>query len=317
MPIKPQRLSYGDTVGIVAPASPPRDPKGINLALAVVEKLGFKVKLAPNARKRWGFLAGSDRDRAADLMKMFIDPKVRAILCLRGGYGAARLLPLLDYRSIKAHPKIFIGYSDITALHCALLARSNLISFHGPMLTSDFLRKDFPQFSLHSLLRALMEPTAAGPVSVGCREQPVTILRPGKASGRLLGGNLTILCATLATPFQPSFRNAILFFEEVDEAPYRLDRMLTQLLNAGLLQQVSGIAVGRMSNCREPGAKNRSQFRQTAVDVLRERLLPLRVPIVSGIPFGHAGCNATLPVGARATLNADDGDLWITESAVQ
>src|SRR5208282_825775 len=142
MPIIPNRLSYGDTIGVVAPASAPPDPKNIDRSVAALERLGFKPKLAPNVRNRWGFLAGSDRDRAGDLMKMFADHKVRAIICVRGGYGASRLLPRLDFASIRAHPKIFIGYSDITSLHCAFLVKSNLVSFHGPMLNSDFIKHD-------------------------------------------------------------------------------------------------------------------------------------------------------------------------------
>ncbi len=142
MPIKPPRLNYGDTIAIVAPASAPPDPKAIDRSVEVLGRLGFKPKLSPNVRQRWGFLAGSDRERAGDLMKMFKDRSVNAILCLRGGYGTARLLPLLDYRAIRANAKIFIGYSDITSLHCAFLEKSNLISFHGPMLNSDFIKKE-------------------------------------------------------------------------------------------------------------------------------------------------------------------------------
>src|SRR5262245_4451622 len=134
MPTKPLRLNFGDTIGIIAPASAPPDPKAVDRSVEVLEGLGFKPKLAPNVRKRWGFLAGSDRDRAGDLMKMFKDRNVNAILCVRGGYGTARLLPLLDYSVIRTHPKIFIGYSDITSLHCAFLEKSDLVSFHGPML---------------------------------------------------------------------------------------------------------------------------------------------------------------------------------------
>ena len=140
MPNKPRRLSFGDTVGIIAPASAPPDPKAIDRSIAVLKQLGFKPKLARNVRKRWGFLAGSDRERADDLMQMFTDRKVSAIICVRGGYGTARILPLLDYQTIRRNPKVFIGYSDITSLHCAFLVKSNLISFHGPMLNSDFIK---------------------------------------------------------------------------------------------------------------------------------------------------------------------------------
>src|SRR5437868_11624193 len=146
--IKPPRLNPGDTIGMVAPASAPPDPKAIDRSVEVIERLGFRAKLAPNVRKRWGFLAGSDRERASDIMKMFTDRNVNAILCVRGGYGTSRLLTRLDYRTIRAHPKIFIGYSDITSLHCAFLVKAGLVSFHGPMLNSDFIKEGCPPFTV-------------------------------------------------------------------------------------------------------------------------------------------------------------------------
>jgi muramoyltetrapeptide carboxypeptidase len=316
MAIKPARLNYGDTVGVVAPASAPANPRNIGLALSVLEEMGFKAKPAKNLRKRWGFLAGSDQERAADIMQMFGDPEVRAIICMRGGYGAARLLSLLDYDLVRADPKIFIGYSDITSLHCALLTKSNLVSFHGPMLNSDFLKPQVPEFTRRSFLRTLMQPSAPGSLCHNYRLKTVQIISRGIASGPLVGGNISILCASLATPYQPRFKGAILFFEDLDEEPYRYDRMLTQLLNAGLLQQVAGIAIGINRNCKDPKAKRSTEYRQTLEQVFRDRLLPLNVPIVVGLPFGHTRHNATLPVGARATLDAEKGDLLLTEAAV-
>jgi len=317
MPVKPARLNYGDTIGIIAPASAPPDPKSIDRSIAVLERLGFKAKLAANIRKRWGFLAGSDRERASDLMKMFADREVKAIMCVRGGYGTARLLPLLDYQTIRANPKIFIGYSDITSLHCAFLVRSNLVSFHGPMLNSDFSQKGLPDFTLRSFVNTLMQPSRPGSIRDGYQRKTTAILRRGVASGPLIGGNLSLLCATLGTPDQPSFSKCILFFEDLDEVPYRFDRMLTQLLNAGLLQQVAGIAIGINANCHDPKARNAKEYRQTVEDVFRERLLPLKVPVVTGLPFGHIPLNATLPVGVRATLDAVKGDLVVAEAAVK
>jgi muramoyltetrapeptide carboxypeptidase len=317
MPVKPARLNYGDTIGIIAPGSPPPDPKSIDRSVAVLERLGFKTSLAPNVRKRRGFLAGSDRDRASDLMKMFADPKVKAVMCLRGGYGTARLLPLLDYHTIRANPKILVGYSDITSLQCAFLAKSNLVSFHGPMLDSDFARKNLPDFTLQSFLKTLMQPFAPGSIREGYNRKTNAILRRGRVSGPLIGGNLSLLCTTLGTPYQPSFKNRILFFEDLDEVPYRFDRMLTQLLNAGLLQQVRGIAIGINANCRDPKAGNAREYRQSLEDVFRERLLPLKVPVVTGLPFGHIPLKATLPVGVRVTLDAEKGDLIIAEPAVK
>ncbi len=276
MLIRPRRLSPGDTLGIIAPASAPPDPQAIDRAVAVLEKLGFKVKLAPNVRRRHGYLAGSDRERAADLMRMFTDRKVQAILCVRGGYGTARLLPLLDYRLIHANAKIFVGYSDLTSLHCAFLTRASLISFHGPMLNSDFVHEEMPKFTWQRFLQTLgcSAPDAKGTGSIlaGYRRQTVKVLRGGSASGQLIGGNLALLCTTIGTPWEPVFKGRILFFEDVGEPPFRFDRMLTHLLNCGLLQQ--------------------------------------------GFPFGHVPHNATLPVGTRVTLDANRGDLVIVEPPV-
>ena len=317
MPIKPERLQFGDTIGIVAPASAPPDPKSIDRSVAVLQRLGFKPKLAPKVRQRWGFLAGSDRDRAADLMKMFTDRKVKAIVCVRGGYGASRLLPLLDYPAIRANPKIFVGYSDITSLHSALLEKSNLVSFHGPMLNSDFIKDDFPEFTLSSFLKTLMQPTAPGSISHGYKKKTISILRSGVVSAPLVGGNITLLCASLGTPYQPSFKNKVLFFEDLDEKPYGFDRMLTQLINAGLLQQVAGIAIGVNAGCPDPKARTSKEYRQSLEDVFKERLSPLKVPVVAGLPFGHIPLNATLPIGVRVVLDGLKGDLVIDEPAVK
>jgi len=315
MPIKPPRLNHGDTIGIVAPASAPIDPQAIDRSVKVLQRLGFKIKLGRHLRKRRGFLAGSDQERVGDLMRMFRDPEVKAILCVRGGYGTARLLPLLDYQMIRANPKIFVGYSDITSLHCAFLKKANLVTFHGPMLHSDFCKKDMPDFTLQSFLNTLTQPYAAGSI---CKTYhgKISVLRRGKASGRLLGGNISLLCTTLGTPYQPSFKKKILFLEDLDEAPYRFDRMLTHLLNAGVLQQVAGVAVGLNRNCIDPQAKKRKQYWQTVEDVLKERLAPLKVPVVDGLPFGHVPLNATLPMGVQAELDGTNGDLTILEPAV-
>jgi muramoyltetrapeptide carboxypeptidase len=315
--IKPDRLCFGDTVGIVAPASAPPDPKTFDQSLAALEKFGFKPKLARNVRARHGFLAGGDRERAADLMAMFADKSVKAIICVRGGYGTARIVNRLDYNFIRRHPKIFAGYSDITTLHCALLTRANLISFHAPMLNEDLAGKNPAAFKVQSLLRTIMEPHPAGSLCQGYRQKTVSILRGGVADGPLIGGNLSVLCTTLGTPFQPPFKNRILFFEDISEQPYRLDRLLTHLWNAGVLPQVAGVAVGVNRECDEHGAKRGREYRQSGADVVRERLAPLRVPVVTGLPFGHVPLNATLPVGVRAKLDGRRGDLVITEAAVR
>jgi muramoyltetrapeptide carboxypeptidase len=312
---KPERLRSGDVVGIVAPGSPPSDPADIDRYTDALKKLGFQSKLAPNVRQRLGYLAGDDVSRASDLMGMFADDSVKAILCVRGGYGSARLLPMLDFHFIRKHPKIFIGFSDITALHCALQIRSRLVTFHGPTLNTDITNNSPSDFSIQSLLKTVMQPSAPGSICNGLQKN-VSTLKDGTATGPLVGGNLSVLATLLGTPFQPRLKDAIFFFEDVSEPPYRFDARLTQLLNAGLLQQVAGVAVGTNKDCVDPDAAKSKEYQQSLDDVLRDRLLPLGVPVVTGFPFGHVRDNATLPMGLQATLDGINGDLIINEPAV-
>ena len=315
--LRPERLRFGDTVGIIVPASPPPDPRSVDHALATLEKFGFQPKLGKSVRVRHGFLAGSDRARAADVMAMFADPRVKAIFCLRGGYGSARLLDRLDYAFIRRHPKIFAGYSDITSLHGALGRQSGLITFHAPMLNRELGSEKLPEFTRQSLLRTLMEARPAGSIVAGYAGGTVQVLRKGVAEGRLVGGNLSVLCTAIGTPWASLFRGRILFLEDVGERPYRLDRMLTHLGHAGILRQVAGVAVGVNHGCEDPTTATAKEYRQSSTDVLRERLASLGVPVVTGLPFGHVEFNATLPVGARARLDGNRGDLVITSAAVR
>ncbi len=301
---------------MLAPASAPPDPKAIDHSVATLEALGFKVRLARNVRRRFGFLAGSDQDRASDLMQMFQDDSVQGILCVRGGYGSGRLLGMLDYGAIAANPKVFVGYSDVTSLHCAFLVKCGLVTFHGPMLNSDLNKETTPDFTLQSFLRTLLRPFPPGNIAEGYSGKTVRVYRKGQVSGPLLGGNLTMLGTMVGTPYLPNFKGAILFFEDLDEVPYRFDRMLTHLLNAGILSQVAGVAVGINRNCEEPKNRSRREYRQTLEEVLKERLLPLGVPVVAGLPFGHVAHNATLPICVKATLDGENGNLVINETAV-
>jgi muramoyltetrapeptide carboxypeptidase len=315
--LKPERLCPSDTVGLVAPASAPPDPKAVDRAAAALERYGFKLKLAKNVRARLGFLAGTDRERATDLMAMFTDKKVKAIFCLRGGYGTPRILNRLDYEVIRRNPKIFSGYSDITSLHSVLIKNSGLVCFHAPMWNGALADPKVPRFTRNSFLRTVMEAKPAGSIREGYKGKTISVLRGGSVEGQLIGGNLSLICASLGTPFAPSFKGKILFFEDVSERPYRLDRLLTHLWNAGVFSQVAGVAVGVNSDCHEPGAKPRGEYRQSGDDVVKERLSSLRVPVVIGLPFGHVDLNATIPIGVRARLDAKRGDLIITEAAVR
>jgi muramoyltetrapeptide carboxypeptidase len=315
--LKPERLCLGDTVGLIAPASPPPDPKAIDRAAEALEQYGFKPKLAKNVRERHGFLAGSDRERATDFMAMFTDKKVKAVVCLRGGYGCYRILDRLDYAAIRRNPKIFCGYSDITALHSLLATKCGLISFHAPMWNGALADPRVPAFTKNSFVKTVTEAKAPGSIRAGYNGKTISILRGGIAEGRLIGGNLSLICASLGTPFAPSFKNKILFFEDISERPGRVDRMLTHLWHAGVFAQVAGIAVGVNQDCEEPCEKTLREFQQSSADVVRERLAALRVPVVIGLPFGHMDLNATIPVNAKARLDGRRGDLIITEAAVR
>jgi muramoyltetrapeptide carboxypeptidase len=313
--IRPPAIAKGEAIGVVAPSYSPRSGP-LERGVKALKRAGYEVILDPDIAQLRRFQRQEDERRASNFMGMWLDPRIKAVIGGTGGYGAVRMLPYLEPEIFRNNPKIFVGYSDITSLHCAFLVKSGLISFHGPMLNSDFIKKDFPEFTLQSFLRTLTQATAPGSICAGYKGRTVSVLRRGTASGPLIGGNISLLCATLGTSYQPSFKNSILFFEDLDEVPFRFDRMLTQLLNAGLLQQVAGIAIGINADCYDPKAKGAREYRQTLEDVFRERLLPLKIPIVSGLPFGHIPMNATLPVGIRATLEANKGDLLITESAV-
>jgi muramoyltetrapeptide carboxypeptidase len=314
--LKPERLRFGDTVGIVAPASAPADPHSIDRAAVALEKYGFRPKLGKNVRARLGFIAGTDRERAEDLMAMFADNTVKAIHCLRGGYGASRLLDRLDYAVIARNPKILCGFSDITSLHLALAQKTGLVSFHAPMLNGALADPKVPEFTKQSFFRTVMAAEPAGSIGTGYEEKTVSILQGGVVEGNLIGGNLSLICASLGTPFIPSFKGKILFFEDVSEKPYRLDRLLTQLWNAGIFSQVAGVAVGVNAKCEDDKPNPSGEYRQTGADVVKERLAALRVPVVTGLPFGHVDLNATIPVGVRARLDGQRGDLILLESAV-
>ncbi|NMC62846.1 MAG: LD-carboxypeptidase [SAR324 cluster bacterium] len=318
MPIYPKILKKGDLVGLVAPASPPFKASYIDKVISVLERKGFRVIEGRSLRKRHGFLAGTDKERASDLMSMFANSKVKAIFCLRGGYGCGRILSLLDYKLIARSPKIFLGFSDITALHMAISKKSKLISFHGPVGTS--LMKNPSGFSWDTLERTLMSSRAPGSLlqGLGKKDQTLEVIRNGEATGRLIGGNLSVLAASIGTDYLPSFKGKILLIEEIDERPYAIDRLLTQFLNTGLLQKVSGIMLGAFISCDHPSNSKSREYKQSYEDVLYERLYSLGVPVLKGLPIGHQDLNACVPIGAKVRLCAGrKSDLIIEEAVVR
>jgi muramoyltetrapeptide carboxypeptidase len=312
---KARRLERGDTIGLISPASATRDRKRLKEAVEWLEQRGFGVVMGKYSGERLGFLAGDDNKRLADLHGMFRAKRVNAVWCIRGGYGSGRLLDRIDYELIRENPKILIGFSDITALHVAISQRVGLVTFHGPMLTSHLGRKNCPRYTSRGVLETVMKPAAYGSIMAGSGARKIEIIRRGRASGALTGGNLSIIIMTMGTPFEIETKGKIVFLEEVEEAPYRIDRFLTQLLLAGKLADAAGIAIGQCAKC-EPSSKFRGEYNQTAEDVFRERLRHLRMPIVMGLPFGHVMRTATLPMGVRATLDGERGDLIVEEAAV-
>src|SRR5579884_288971 len=233
--IKPAPLHTGDTVGLITPSSNVADPAELELAVRAVRYLGLNPRLGRNTNKRRGYLAGTVQERLDDLHAMFRDPDVRGIWCIRGGYGAPQLLHQIDYSLVRANPKVFLGYSDITALHLAFNRLAGLVTFHGPVIIFHGGVSQFNPYTLDNLRRVIFrkEPIGALTVPAGSLDHHVQTIRPGKARGRLIGGNLSLLTALMGTRYEIETRNAILFTEEVGEATYRLDRMLTQLRLAG------------------------------------------------------------------------------------
>ena len=316
MALKPPKLSPGDVVGIAVPASPGRNPEVIDDCAAAVGRLGFIPRLATNVRERHGYLAGSDHGRADDLHELFGDPEVKGIFCVRGGYGSARLLPLIDFELIRSNPKPLVGYSDLTSLQMAICARADLISFHGPTIDASLIAHDVNHEATRRLLAAVCGTGEFESVGVGATVDDSATIVGGRAEGALYGGNLCVLCTLIGTPWMPSLEGGILFIEDVNEAPYKIDRCLTHLLNAGVLDSVAGVALGTFRDCNDPSPLVGKEWRQTLNDVFRDRLAPLGVPVLSGLSFGHVEMNATLPVGIRVQLDADAGELRFLETAV-
>jgi muramoyltetrapeptide carboxypeptidase len=312
---KPARLREGDTVGLIMPASPIPDRFDLDIVVETITAMGLKPKLGKHLLDSTGYLAGEDKARAADVNAMFADRDVRAVFAVRGGWGCARVLPYLDWSTIKANPKLLIGYSDITALHMAIAAKAGFATLHGPTAGSSWGKLSWDNFRAIAFEGAT--PTYQNPVATDDRlvqrAGRVRTFRGGKAKGRLVGGNLTVLAALMGTPYLPDFAGKILFLEDIDEAEYRIDRMLTQLSLAGVLGKLSGVVFGTCSNCRASGG-TLGGF--TLSEVFEHHFAPLGVPAFEGLQFGHAGEQFTLPIGIEAEMDADAGTLRMLEASV-
>lgn len=317
--IKPERLHPGDTVGLIAPGFRDADEILIQYAIERLRALGLKVKVGKAVYKQYGYFAGTDKERAADINKMFADPKVKAIIALRGGWGCNRLLSSINYDIIKKNPKIIMGYSDITSLLLAINAKTNLVTFHGPVA-----HEPWPAFTLGYVKDILFEGksvTFANPIEneddlIHTKNRPV-VIRGGHATGKLIGGSLTLLTSMLGSQYLPDFDKAILFIEDTGEDIYKIDRMLTQLKTAGILKKISGFVFGKCTNCGCSAGSSTLYGSLTFNQVLKDHIKPLHIPAWYGAMIGHEDRKLTLPEGIRVTIDADKGTITMLEPAVK
>jgi muramoyltetrapeptide carboxypeptidase len=296
----PPPLSAGARVALVAPAGPLRSAEELDTSIANARSLGWEPIAGANVCARADYLAGSDSDRLLDFNTALADESVDAIWCVRGGYGAMRLLPHIDWASLTRRPRALLGFSDVTALHAAASTRCELITYHAPTA-----RGRLTDFSRSSLVRAVIE----GRDSCG-RADGARAVRPGRAHGRLVGGNLALLAALAGTPYAPDYRGALLVLEDVGEPAYRIDRMLTQLRLSGALAQIAGLVVGHFTEAT-PG----HDLSPEAVDALIGEAADVAgVPALAGVPVGHIDDQWTIPLGANAELDAESLTVTVQRS---
>lgn len=314
--IRPAALKLGDTIGIVAPGTAVSDPDDIEKAREAMEMLGLKYKLGRNIRSGSGYKTRTASERIDDIHAFLKDDDVSGIICIRGGYGSCQLLDKLDYGLFKKHPKVFLGFSDITAMHLAISRNAGLVTFHGPMLLSALNK-----YSVDYLKKALFNTIPIGEIvnpatSAGSRNSHhLRVLKPGKATGQLIGGNLSIVSSLMGTPYEIDTKGKILFIEDVGEEPYRIDRMLVQLKLAGKFRDAAGIVIGECSECEYTKASH--VWDHSLGEVLDRVFEDASVPVVYGYMFGHTTDQITLPVGVTAELDADNQTFKVTECGVK
>ncbi|MBN1350404.1 LD-carboxypeptidase [candidate division KSB1 bacterium] len=310
MVLYPPQLKAGATVGIVSPSSPPSDEKKFQTGLDYLQQKGFKVVVGEHCLSRYGYLAGLDVERAEDLNQMFRNPEIDAIICSRGGYGAPRILHLIDYEAIKANPKIFVGYSDITALQQAIYAKTGLVTFSGPMVAVEMGRgiESFTEKQFWPLL------TNDGPDYLSLNSTApydFDILKPGIAEGRLMGGCLSVLAGIIGTPYMPEYRDTILILEDIDEEPYSIDRNLSHLKAAGIFEQVRGIIFGQFLDS-EPEDPSKPSL--TIEQVVGDLIADLSIPVIMNYAYGHGMQKYTIPIGGKVRLNTHEKSINLIEN---
>lgn len=313
--IRPKALRKNAVIGIIAPASPQRDPLRLARGAKYLENLGYRVRFGRNIEKQHaGYLAGTDAERLNDLHEMFADPQVDAIFCARGGYGSARLLPGVDWDLIKRNPKIFVGFSDLTSLQLAMWKRLRLVTFAGAMPSVDFADKVDPETE-ECFWRLLTSTLPLGSLRQSLPLSRHRVTNPITARTPLIPANLSVLCTLLSTPWMPSLKNALLVLEDIGEDTYRLDRLLTQLRLSGVFDSIGGLGLGYFTQKSLP---NTATPHREVSDLLKELLKQIECPVVSGLMFGHENKKLTLPVGVHASICArGNAGIILHEAAVR
>lgn len=295
---KPRKLKQGEKIGVIAPAGPVLQSE-LQDGIQLLESFGHKVVLSPHLYDKQGYLAGDDNARLEDIHAMFSDNHVKAIFCARGGYGTTRILDRIDYNILLENPKIFVGYSDITALLLAMQKKAGLVTFHGPVV-KELTKRSIG--NLESFLNLVSTDILPELELVGGRS-----LKTGRATGTLMGGNLSLICHLIGSPFMPSLKGAILFIEEKGEDLYRIDRMLTHLRLSGVLTESAGLVAGAFEDCGD-----RSDIDRLLLDTVSG----LNIPVLTGLPVGHGLLNITLPIGLQTTIESETMTLKILEPCV-
>ena len=313
--IKPNKLRLGDTIGLVAPGFAIAE-EALYLAVDTLKKMGFETHYTERIKGNFGYFSNTDEERAKDLNEMFSNPDIDAILCARGGYGCTRILDMLDYEAITNNPKALIGFSDITALINTIYKKTGLVGFHGPVgKTLD------DEYSQEYFKKVLMEPQESLPIKNAILRDPKQYrnseyyrytITPGVGQGELVGGSLTLVAALIGTPYEIDFTDKLVLLEDVEEAPYRIDRMLTQLADIESFTKARGIIFGVCKGCD----RKRTTENFTLREVIMDRIAPLNIPAVYGMSFGHIPQNSTLPIGIEASFNAYKKQLKLVETAV-
>ncbi|MBK5253169.1 MAG: LD-carboxypeptidase [Peptostreptococcaceae bacterium] len=313
--LKPKHLKKGDTFGIVSPASPSENKSDVVRCVEWLEKNGYKSVVGKNVNKTKGFTAASEEDRAADINEMFSRDDVDVVISTQGGYGSAQLMKYIDFNMITKNPKIFVGFSDITSLHLMLNKFSNIVTFHGPGIAR-FNSEELTPYTETQFFKAISDLEALGNIPLADEKKWLNCINKGKAKGQIIGGNLTLLCSSLGTPYEFDCKDKLLFIEDTETEPWIFDHMLSHLRNSGKLNDAAGIIFGECENC-VPFKHNPGYYCDTSLeDVINYYAKPLGIPVMYGLPLGHTKDLATIPIGVEGFIDSDAKRFEILESGV-